>query len=99
MKFLADLSKISFSQEELAVIGQEMEEMLGFINSSMEGILGVINSGRDPNPHLQLTPQRKPGLYRELREDVAAPSCPAQVLLANAAIKKDGFFSVPKVVD
>jgi len=85
---VAKLARIKVEEAELPALAQEFNAILGFIEQLEEvDVEGV-------EPMVSVTPQR---LKR--REDVVTDGNQAAKVLANAPDAREGFFSVPKVVE
>ncbi len=85
---VAKLARIKVEEAELPALAQEFNAILGFIEQLEEvDVDGV-------EPMVSVTPQR---LKR--REDVVTDGDQPAKVLANAPDAREGFFSVPKVVE
>ena len=85
---VAKLARIKVEEAELPALAQEFNAILGFIEQLEEvDVEGV-------EPMVSVTPQR---LKR--REDVVTDGDQPTKVLANAPDAREGFFSVPKVVE
>lgn len=85
---VAKLARIRVEDRDLPALAQEFNAILGFIEQLEEvDIDGV-------EPMVSVTPMR---LKR--REDVVTDGDQAAKVLANAPDPREGFFSVPKVVE
>ncbi len=83
---LADLSKLAFTPEELAVMTEEMD-----------GIVALMDTVSDFEPCATITQSN--GIPLDgCRVDKKTPSLGREELLSNAAEKEKTFFKVPKVV-
>lgn len=83
---LAELSKLAFSEEQLSVLGSEMEAIVKLMDTVKE-----FSSGNNP--------RREGRPLADIREDRPSPSYPTEEILKNAAARNGSFFSVPKVVE
>lgn len=85
---VAKLARIKVEEGDLPALAQEFNAILGFIEQLEEvDVDGV-------EPMVSVTPQR---LKR--REDVVTDGNQTAKVLANAPDAREGFFSVPKVVE
>ncbi len=85
---VAKLARIKVEEGDLPALAQEFNAILGFIEQLEEvDVDGV-------EPMVSVTPQR---LKR--REDVVTDGDQTTKVLANAPDAREGFFSVPKVVE
>ena len=85
---VAKLARIRVEDEDLPALAQEFNAILGFIEQLNE--LDV----DDVEPMTSVTPMR---LKR--REDVVTDGDQQEKVLSNAPDAREGFFSVPKVVE
>ena len=85
---VATLARIKVEEADLPALAQEFNAILGFIEQLEEvDVDGV-------EPMVSVTPMR---LKR--REDVVTDGDQAEKVLSNAPDAREGFFSVPKVVE
>ncbi|MEJ6391301.1 Asp-tRNA(Asn)/Glu-tRNA(Gln) amidotransferase subunit GatC [Gymnodinialimonas ulvae] len=85
---VAKLARIKVEEADLPALAQEFNAILGFIEQLEEVDVDGIE------PMVSVTPQR---LKR--RKDVVTDGNQAARVLANAPDAREGFFSVPKVVE
>lgn len=85
---VAKLARIKVDEADLPALALEFNAILGFIEQLEEVDVDGIE------PMVSVTPQR---LKR--REDVVTDGNQATRVLANAPDAREGFFSVPKVVE
>jgi len=84
---VAKLARLEFSDSEIAGFTAELATILDYVDQ-----LGTADiSGVEPTCFL--APSHDP-----LRDDVEAPSLPAERLLSNGPSVKKGHFAVPKVI-
>ena len=88
VEHIAQLAKLSFSDEEKAKFTEQFNEILSF----MEKLNELDTSNVEPLSQVI-------ELHNVLREDVVKPSLPTEEALKNAPSKTDRFFKVPKVID
>ncbi|SFK82261.1 Asp-tRNA(Asn)/Glu-tRNA(Gln) amidotransferase subunit GatC [Shimia haliotis] len=85
---VAKLARIKVEEDALPALAQEFNAVLGFIEQLNEvDVEGV-------EPMVSVTPMR---LKR--REDVVTDGDQQEKVLSNAPDAREGFFTVPKVVD
>lgn len=87
VQHLAKLAKLSFSEDELAKIAKELDEIVGYVEQLKE--LNV--EGIAPTSHVL-------DLANVFREDKVEPALPVEEVLRNAPATNHGYFSVPKVI-
>lgn len=87
VQHLAKLAKLSFSEDELPKIAQELDAIVGYVEQLKE--LNV--EGIAPTSHVL-------DLTNVLREDKVAPALSVDEVLRNAPATNHGYFSVPKVI-
>lgn len=85
-RHLADLSKITFSDEELDKMTVQMGDIINLMDKVKE-----IDSN---NPTYTLDPVN----YGDLREDTVTESAATEDILKNSKATKENSFVVPKVV-
>ena len=83
---LAELSKLSFTEEELKKLSRELGEIMEFVS--------VINNFNEQPGNIQ----KNAVVFSQLRADIAMESLPREQLLENAKEHSDTYFKVPKVV-
>jgi aspartyl-tRNA(Asn)/glutamyl-tRNA(Gln) amidotransferase subunit C len=86
-KKIAQLAKLSFSDEELESIQHDLSQMIGFVEKLNE----IDTTGVQPLTHIGNVENR-------LREDEAKGSIAAEDAFKNAPSAADQFFTVPKVI-
>jgi len=86
-KKIAQLAKLSFSEEELETIQHDLSQMIGFVEKLNE----IDTSGVQPLTHIGNVENR-------LREDEVKGSIAAEDVFKNAPSSIDQFFTVPKVI-
>jgi aspartyl-tRNA(Asn)/glutamyl-tRNA(Gln) amidotransferase subunit C len=87
VKHLADLGMLTFSDEELQTMVNDMQE----ISVLIDGIKEAATEG--------IEPKLDTVTFENLRKDEPKPSLSRDLLLRNAAEKEMDCFVVPKVVD
>jgi len=85
-KHLAELSKINFTNDEIAVISNEMSEIVSLMDTVTEYNIDETFASADPVE------------FSNLRKDEIKDSFPREEILKNAKGKSDTCFKVPKVV-
>ncbi|MEE0944963.1 MAG: Asp-tRNA(Asn)/Glu-tRNA(Gln) amidotransferase subunit GatC [Clostridia bacterium] len=85
-KYLAELSKLEFSERELERLTAEMSDIVAL----MDAVKGIDSS---------LETYTLPAVnYDNIRADVPTKSLKTAEIIANAKAVKNGAFTVPKVV-
>lgn len=87
VRYLARLSKLNYSEEELAKVAKDMTSIINIMDTIKD-----IDIKYDPfadNKNIYLN---------DLREDISAESFPTEKILANA-LNSENSFVVPKVVE
>lgn len=88
LKYVADLSRIELTAQELEKLSLQLQTILGFIDQLSKADI----DGIEPTSHIL-------ALTNVFREDAPRESLPIEKTLANAPQKKDNFFVVPKVIE
>ena len=86
-KKIAQLAKLSFSEEELEEIQHDLSQMIGFVEKLNE----IDTTGIEPLTHVGKVENR-------LREDEVKGSISTEEAFKNAPSTTDQFFTVPKVI-
>lgn len=87
VRYLAKLSKLNYSEEELAKVAKDMTSIINIMDTIKD-----IDIKYDPfadNKNIYLN---------DLREDISTESFPTEKILANA-LNSENSFVVPKVVE
>lgn len=84
---LANLSKLSFDQEGISEIRNDLQKMVGFI----EQLQSVDTTGVEPLLHMG-------DAVNVLRQDQVQGSIERKEALINAPLADDAFFKVPTVI-
>ncbi len=84
---LADLARLSFSEDEKIELKQDLEKMIGFVEKLKE----VDTTGVEPLIHIT-------DAENILREDEVKQTISKQEALLNAPLTDGDFFIVPKVI-
>jgi len=87
VEHIAELAKLELSPQEKLKFQRELDSILRYIEQ-----LNELNLENVP-----LTSHVVP-LQNIFREDKVLPSLPEELALANAPRKKNGFFTVPRVI-
>ncbi len=88
VKYVADLSRMELTTEELDKLSKQLQSILGFIDKLSHADISGITATYHILP-----------ISNVLREDIPRESLPVEKALANAPQKKGHFFVVPKVID
>jgi len=86
-KHVAALAKLSFNDEELAKIAQELDAIVGYVEQLKEINVDDV----PPTSHVL-------DLHNVFRDDKVEPWLTSEEALKNAPAQKMGYFSVPKVI-
>lgn len=84
---LADLSKISFTDEELSKMTANMQDIIALMDKISDFTVDSSN------------PIREGKAFRDLRRDDPKESFPREEIMKNSEEKRGGYFSVMKVVE
>lgn len=87
ISYLAELGKLSFTQEEMETMAKEMTDIIEIMDTVKE--IDVTYDAEADNKNVYLN---------DLREDVKQDSFPTEKILQNA-VQDDNCFVVPKVVE
>ena len=87
VQHIAKLAKLSFSAEELQKMANELDAIVGY----MEQLKELNIEGVPPTSHVL-------DLSNVFREDEVQPALPVEEVLRNAPVRKQSYFSVPKVI-
>ena len=88
VQYVANLSRIALTPEELEKLSQQLQAILGFIDQLSQADI------KDISPTSHILP-----ISNVLRNDLPAGSLPVEKALANSPQKKDNFFVVPRVIE
>lgn len=87
VKYIAELSKLKFSEEDTVKMKSELESILDIFNSLED----IDVSSVDMNKGLELN--------KELREDVVITFDDKEKLMQNVKTLRDGAIEVPKIIE
>lgn len=88
MKYMAELCKMNFSDEELINFKDEFNEVLEYVDKIKEMNTDDVNPTYYGNSKRQV-----------LREDIVEPSLPRDEVIKNAPEKQYGYFKMLRVMD
>ena len=88
VKKIASLARIAITEEEVAKIAPELDNILGWIEQ-----LGEVDTSA-VQPMTAVIPN-----HLRLRDDVVTDGGVRDAVLANAPAAEHGFFAVPKVIE
>ena len=88
---VADLANLSLTDEEVARMARELDEILTHVDKLNE----LDTSNVEPLAQVLFEAEET----ASLRDDVERPSLGAATALENAALKGAGHFKVPRVID
>jgi len=89
VKHAARLSRIKLSEKEAGLYRRQLADILGYISK-----LGEVNTSNTPPTSHPLE-----SLKNVFRKDIVRKSLSVEDALRNAPKRKNGFFSVPKILD
>ncbi len=84
---IAQLAKLSFTEEEKEKFSRQLGQILDYVAKLNE----LDTENVPPTYHVV-------ALHNVFRKDEVKPSMPQKEVLKNAPAKKNGYFSVPKVI-
>ena len=87
VKYLAELSKLEYSDKELAATAEQMTDIIGLMDTVKE--IDIQYDAYADNKNVYLN---------DLREDIKEDSFPTEKILQNA-VNDENCFVVPKVVE
>lgn len=87
VKYIAELSKLKFNEEDTVKMKSELESILDIFNSLED----IDVSSVDMNKGLELN--------KELREDVVITFDDKEKLMQNVKTLRDGAIEVPKIIE
>lgn len=87
VKYLAELGKLDFTEDELKQASDDMTSIINLMDKVKE--IDITYDAVADNKNIYLN---------DLREDYNAPSMPTEKVIANAT-NRDNCFVVPKVVE
>lgn len=87
VKYIAELSKLKFNEEDTVKMKSELESILDIFNSLED----IDVSSVDMNKGLELN--------KELREDVVTTFDDKEKLMQNVKTLRDGAIEVPKIIE
>ena len=88
IQYVAALAKLNVCEEEKKKIAQELDHILDFIETMNE----LDTEGVEPMSHVL-------PVKNVFREDIVINKPDREVLLANAPVKKEGSFVVPRTIE
>jgi aspartyl-tRNA(Asn)/glutamyl-tRNA(Gln) amidotransferase subunit C len=88
VRYVADLARIELDDRQLDLLSRQLEDIVSFIDKLNK----VEVSGVKPTSHIL-------PVANVFREDKAGGSLDSKETLENAPRKKEGFFSVPRVIE
>ena len=84
---IAKLAKLSFSTDELEQMARELDAIVGYMEQLRELDVDEVPA----TSHVL-------DLNNTFREDEVQPALPVEEVLRNAPVRKQSYFSVPKVI-
>ncbi|GAY77607.1 MULTISPECIES: Asp-tRNA(Asn)/Glu-tRNA(Gln) amidotransferase subunit GatC [Sporolactobacillus] len=87
VKYVANLARLSFTDEEIETFTTQLDDIIGFAEQLNE----LNTDGIEPTTHVR-------DMYNVMREDVVEPSLPREEALKNAPEQEDGQIKVPQIM-
>ncbi|HIJ59026.1 MAG TPA: Asp-tRNA(Asn)/Glu-tRNA(Gln) amidotransferase subunit GatC [Nitrospirae bacterium] len=87
-RYIAHLCRLEFSEQEIELIGLQLNNILNFINKLNE----IDTNNVNPTSHIL-------DLHNVTREDKVLQSLATQEALSNAPDTQGSFLRVPKIID
>ncbi|BBN99857.1 Asp-tRNA(Asn)/Glu-tRNA(Gln) amidotransferase subunit GatC [Sporolactobacillus terrae] len=87
VKYVANLARLSFTDEEIETFTTQLDDIIGFAEQLNE----LNTEGIEPTTHVR-------DMYNVMREDVVEPSLPREEALKNAPEQEDGQIKVPQIM-
>jgi len=88
VEHVAKLARLELSEQEKEKLTDQLSNILTYV----ETLNGLDTKGVEPTAHVL-------DLRNVMRDDVAAPSLPRELALANAPDQAAGHYKVPKIIE
>ncbi|MCO7124590.1 Asp-tRNA(Asn)/Glu-tRNA(Gln) amidotransferase subunit GatC [Sporolactobacillus shoreicorticis] len=88
VKYVADLARLSFTDEEIKTFTTQLDDIIGFA----EQLNALDTEGIEPTTHVL-------DMYNVMRDDVVEPSLPREEALKNAPLQEEGQVKVPLIME
>lgn len=88
VKHVADLARLTFTEEEVEKFTTQLDAIIGFAEQLNE----LDTTNVEPTSHVL-------DIKNVFREDVAIPGLPREEVLKNAPDHQDGLFRVPSILE
>jgi aspartyl-tRNA(Asn)/glutamyl-tRNA(Gln) amidotransferase subunit C len=88
VKKIAELARLHFDERELTVYCEHLNEILNYVDKLNE----LDTENVEPTYSVRSNP-------KTMRDDQKKSSLPLEEVMKNAPAQKNGFFSVPSVID
>ncbi|SFG86911.1 aspartyl/glutamyl-tRNA(Asn/Gln) amidotransferase subunit C [Sporolactobacillus nakayamae] len=88
VKYVANLARLSFTDQEIKTFTTQLDDIIGFAEQLNE----LDTQGIEPTTHVL-------DMYNVMREDVVEPSLPREEALKNAPVQEDGQVKVPLIME
>jgi len=88
VRWVAHLARLELSDADLETMTRQLSAIIDYVNQLQQ----VDTQGIEPLAHPL-------PIHNVFRDDQPAPSLPVEAALANAPIRRDGFYGVPAVLE
>ncbi|MFT8872117.1 MAG: Asp-tRNA(Asn)/Glu-tRNA(Gln) amidotransferase subunit GatC [Sporolactobacillus sp.] len=88
VRYVAELARLSFSDEQVTTLRAQLDAIIGFA----EQLNTLDTEGIEPTTHVL-------DMVNVMREDVVEPSLPREEALKNAPEQQDGQVKVPLIME
>ncbi|RYL90969.1 Asp-tRNA(Asn)/Glu-tRNA(Gln) amidotransferase subunit GatC [Sporolactobacillus sp. THM19-2] len=88
VKYVANLARLSFNEEEISTFTTQLDDIIGFAEQLNE----LDTEGVEPTTHVL-------DMHNVMRDDVVVPSLPREEALKNAPVQEDGQIKVPQIME
>lgn len=88
VKYVANLARLSFNDEDIKKFTTQLDDIIGFAEQLNE----LDTKGVEPTTHVL-------DMYNVMRDDVVEPSLPREEALKNAPVQEKGQVKVPLIME
>nr|WP_239529787.1 Asp-tRNA(Asn)/Glu-tRNA(Gln) amidotransferase subunit GatC [Sporolactobacillus spathodeae] len=88
VKYVANLARLSFSDEEIKTFTTQLDDIIGFAEQLNE----LNTEGVEPTTHVL-------DMHNVMRKDQVVPSLPREEALKNAPLQEEGQVKVPLIME
>jgi len=88
VKYVAQLARINFTDEQIVMLGKQLSNIVGYIEQLKE----IETANIEPTSHIM-------PLNNVFREDSISSSLPRHEMLSNAPDCNERFYIVPKIIE